>query len=438
MCAPQTFPKANVQMKRLMWALLVVVSGCGPGAELAVEPGASDIAADEGAITSVNHSKVERQSIGNCWAYATTGWAEALNKTATGTQLNLSQSYISYWHWFDQIANSRTSEISTGGSYETALRLFERYGLVREGDFIPSEATAEMSARQKSALDRVNASLKSGKLATTTARSDRALVRAELDAAFGLDTETIAALDAVFGKDVSRTVSRTYATQATPVTKRANGQTITILRAKDVPATVRRAGGSNTTATLADAMGTYRSGFRSGTFAFREVDYPVSAGERRALQKRIQRALHDKQPVIVSWLVDFNALGRDSTFRLDRLQSAGPGRQGGHMVVMHDYEVDNVPGFGTLKAGVDETRPEALAAALSDQATVKFFRVKNSWGTDRPDRWDMAALPGYHDLYVDYLNGPVKKCAEKADGSTDTTNCYDAAPWWDVVLPAGY
>ena len=29
-------------------------------------------------ITDVNHTAVERQSIGNCWIYATTGWVESL------------------------------------------------------------------------------------------------------------------------------------------------------------------------------------------------------------------------------------------------------------------------------------------------------------------------------------------------------------------------
>ena len=104
------------------------------------------------------------------------------------------------------------------------------------------------------------------------------------------------------------------------------------------------------------------------------------------------------------------------------------------MVIMYDYEVSNVPGYGTLPAGVEETRPEALQAALSPDAEVKFFRVKNSWGTSRPDRGENALLPGYHDLYVTYLNGPIKQC-----DSSNTSDCrWDIQPWWDVVLPAGY
>lgn len=106
------------------------------------------------------------------------------------------------------------------------------------------------------------------------------------------------------------------------------------------------------------------------------------------------------------------------------------------MVVMEDYEVTDVPGFGTLKAGVKETRPEALAAALSDSAKISFIRVKNSWGSYRSDRG--FSLPGYHDLFMQYLNGPVKQCDENADGSPNAASCWNTVPLQDVVLPAGY
>ncbi len=56
--------------------------------------------ADE-AVTDVNHSSVKRQSIGNCWIYATVGWAESLNKSATGVEQNYSESYVTFFHWFD-------------------------------------------------------------------------------------------------------------------------------------------------------------------------------------------------------------------------------------------------------------------------------------------------------------------------------------------------
>ncbi len=369
-------------------------------------------------ITQVNHSKVKRQSIGNCWLYATTSWLEALNKIATGNEANVSESYFTFWHWFDQIANGGTStEVSTGGSYGVAAELINRYGLMLEKNFIATEAEAEMSSRQASALSAINTSLKSGALSTPEARRDRAKVLAELEKAWQLTDNVKRDLHYTFGTSVTRTIDKSYLTRRTPTSLR-------IMRAKDFAAKVKDL-----------ATGEWKT--RTGQFAWQEVDFPSTSTQRRAFMKRVQKALHDGQPVIISWFVDFNALDSKSTFSLEELaRRGGPGHQGGHMTVLHDYQVSNVPGFGTLKAGVQAT-PEQLEAALADTATIDFLRIKNSWGAYRPDRWNDAVLPGYHDLTAGYLNGPVKKCSEK-NGTTDTTNCYDHTPLWEVVLPAGY
>jgi hypothetical protein len=104
---------------------------------------------------------------------------------------------------------------------------------------------------------------------------------------------------------------------------------------------------------------------------------------------------------------------------------------------MQDYPAE-VPGFGILRAGQQAT-PAQMEAALADGTKIEFVRVKNSWGGIRPDRWDDAGLPGYHDLELAYLNGPIKECSEDASGNTDPNNCTrSVTPLWDVVLPAGY
>ena len=240
----------------------------------------------------------------------------------------------------------------------------------------------------------------------------------------------------MFGDSVSRTLDVAYKTKKPSTYKRADGVTIRVMRPLDIPVRAKnQSTGNFINVTLADVIGTTGN----STYAWKEAYYPYSKTDRRALQKRVQAALHDNQPVIVSWFVDFNAMGRDGTFTVEEIaRRGGPGRQGGHMTVMHDYEAE-VPGFGTLKAGVNETRPDALKAALRDDAKIKFFRVKNSWGAYRPDRWDAASIPGYHDLFITYLDGPIKKCETTADGETDNTRCFrDQTPLWDVVLPAGY
>ena len=404
-------------------ASTLALSSLAPGCAVDSNGEEENEGASVDSITSVNHSEVKRQSIGNCWIYATASWAEALNKSATGVEKNMSESYWTYFHWFEQISNSGASKISTGGHFATALELISRYGVLEEGKFIPGEAKAEMSARQKSANAAIDASLATGALKTAAARRDRALVRRELDKAWGLTPAVVANLDAVFGPSVSKTLDKTAIASG-------NIMKSSTIKVQTASATTHQP----VNATLADVIGT-RSGFggRSGPLAWKEVSYPFSKTERRAFEKRYQKALHDKQPVVMTWFVDFNSLNDKGQFLAP---PATPGHQGGHMVVMHDYEIDNVPGFGTLKAGVDETRPAALAAALDTQATIKFIRIKNSWGSFRPDR--QFAVPGYHDLHMAYLNGLVARCEENADGSPNTDDCFDDTPFGGIVLPAGY
>lgn len=401
---------------------MILATACSQGVDS--KAGDDMLGASTDEIVDVNHSAVKRQSIGNCWIYATASWAESLNKTATGTELNMSESYWTYWHWFEQIANSRASEIQTGGYFSVAINLIDRYGVMNEADFIPEESTVEMSLRQKSALATMNESLKSGALKEMSARRERALVRSELDRAWALSAEVIAELDSAFGTSVNRTVDRTADLTGTKITA-----------SKDIPVTlVDPETHAPVDATLSDAIGT-SSGFRgrTGRLAWKSVNYGWSAASRRTFQKRVQRAMADKQPVVMSWFVDFNALDAQGRFMAP---PATPGHQGGHMVVVEDYEIDNVPGFGTLPAGTVETRADALAASLADEAEIKFIRIKNSWGTARADRG--FSIPGYHDLYMKYLDGPVSQCQAKPDGSPDTDNCWDTTPLNEAILPAGY
>jgi hypothetical protein len=414
-----------------LFALAVAPAGCATESASGDEAaqGGDEEAATVDDITSVDHSKVKRQSIGNCWFYATTSWVEALNKgtfTANEPELNLSESYGTYWHWFEQIGNRGGTEISTGGSWGTAVGLIERYGMMPEGAFIPEESEAEMSGRQASALAAVNKELKEGVLKDPAARRDRKKVREVLDKAWGLNDSVKATLNTVFGAGVERTLDRAYRSR-----KPAGG----ILRPRDIAVRLKNpTTGQFEKGTLQDAIGTGSTWSRSGKYAWNEVDFPFQASQRRAFYTRIQKALHDRQPVVVSWKVDFNALTAQSVFDLAALETKGPGRQGGHMTVMHDYQAKLGDGR-VLKAG-EQASAEDLARALDPSTRIEFIRVKNSWGASRPDRWSFAALPGYHDLTTAYLEGPIWDCAE---GVTDRNQCSKSAvPLWDVVLPPGY
>ena len=384
-----------------------------------------------GPVTDVPQTSVKDQSIGNCWTYATVGWIESLVKGASGKELTLSESYVTYWYWYDQIASGRVgATVQEGGTWAKAIELVLHYGIPDAGDFIPPESTEIRSARQASALAAINLSLKSGALKDRAARTDRALVRKEMDKAWQLDASVSKWMDTAFGADVSSTLDGSDPTQ--PL---AAG--VPLHRASDLAAKLKDAStGEWKTVTVADAMGTRSSDWdiysRQGALAWQTASYPDAsdAQGRRDFLKRVQRALHDHQPVVLSWYVDFNALDDKGRFFAP---PATPGSQGGHMVIMEDYEVDNVPGFGTLPAGVNETRPAALEAALADEASVKFLRIKNSWGN-----YHSPTIAGYHDLYMTYLNGPLKQCETDANEHPLLDKCHDAVPLEEVVLPAGY
>ena len=358
-------------------------------------------------ITNVANTSVKNQSIGNCWVYASLGWAESLHLTQTAEQLNLSESWISYWHWYEGIAGppkglfsiaqvGKDGKVSTGGWFGLAAELMRRYGVIPEGNFIPEEAEAARSSRQSSALAAINASLTSGALKDAAARKDRKLVRAELDKAWGLSAATIALMDEAFGADVSKSLADGSAKSP------ANSG---LMHPKEV--SVGHA------ITLADAIGqpssTYNYLQRKGKYAWNEVSYPTSQSARREVQRKMQKAMHSGMPVILSWFVDFNAMDSQNRFMAPPEK---PGHQGGHMTVLEDYQINDVPGYGTLEAGELVTDQKALDAALDPKASIEFLRIKNSWGSSLAPNSAGEEFRGFHDLYMKYLDADLVKCTE--------------------------
>lgn len=389
-------------------------------------------------ITDVKHTDVERQSIGNCWLYATASWAESMHLSATDEEFDTSQSYWTYWHWFDEIQSGWGSEIETGGSTSVANAIIRERGLMVEEDFIPEDTTSEMSSRQKSALDKINEEMKTGRLKTSTSRRDGKLVREVLDEAWGLSDEVRAELDQVFGEDGERTLrSSTADTEGTRIIRPSEFSVR--YTARDASTGEAEIVDGN----LEDAI----TEWRSASYPSWGSDEEVAEGRRNFLI-RVQRALHDSQPVVVTWNVDFNAMESGTgplrgSFNLQTLEEAGgPGRQGGHMTVLEDYEAETEE-FGLLKAGetldpANEEDARKLEAALDPSTEIKFLRIKNSWGAFRDDRASAPGFPGYHDLYMEYLNGPIQWCPE-VEGTKDAENCTgESTPLRTVLLPPGY
>ena len=378
-------------------------------------------------VVDVPQSPVKNQSISNCWIYATMGWAESLHTSTGEPPLDWSESYITYWHWFDQVYfdGAPDNKIDETGFFKQGMDIIWRFGIMSEGGFIPEEATSNRSARQSSAKSKMDASLRDGALKTPEARRDVKLVRKELNLAWGLSEDVIAKMNGVFGEGYDRSLNQAFALPAGTPIRRASEISVMLVNGQNL--TPRRS-------TLADAIGDRAFelgwGTRRGPYAWNEIDYPATPAEQRTMQQRVQRALHARQPVVISWFIDFAALGSNGELRAP---PQNPGRQGGHVTVLEDYEIENVPGFGTLKAGVNETRPEALEAALAPEAKLVFLRTKNSWGSMAGP---VPAFNGYLDLYAKYLHGPVKKC-DRAEGATETT-CVDHQPLWRVSLPAGF
>ncbi len=435
------------------WSLGSLVTlfamGCGAGQSSSTVDD-EEIFSSENAIVNVDHTDVERQSIGNCWIYAHGTWVESLNKSATGINFDVSQSYWTYWDWYTKLASGSSYDVSekkegdiltrsieTGGSWQQANNIVRRYGIVPEAEFVPEDATAEMSSRQKEALNAINLSLSSGALSTPEARRNKKLVRDELNKAWSLNASVVAWMNQVFGEDTSRDLS--YGSSA-------NVTGAPVISAKNFKA-------KYVSKSYSGRISTRNSVLSEAMNAWKQVSYPSnysygssSSTGRRKFQISVQEAAHQKAPVIVTWSVDFNAMENNvssplaGSFNLTTLKNAGkPGRQGGHMTVLEDYQVKLTTGE-VLKANVDVTDPAKLQAALDPSATIEFIQIKNSWGAARPDRVFAPGMPGYHNLNMDYLNGPIAWCTE-TEGllPTEKRGCNThVTPWKSVVLPPGF
>lgn len=349
-----------------MLALLFV--GCGSSSSDAVT-------GPEDEIVDVPSSRVKNQSIGNCWLYATMGWVESLHLRSTGKELNLSETYLTYWDWYEKLvrASATPDTISTGGFFTTATRLMNTYGLLDEGAFIPGEADIDRSAAQSKAEAHINASLKGVLKTDRNAKT----IRAELDKAFGLSAEVVAHMHATFGDAAPRTLGSVPA--GFPLRKTS-----------ELMVSQKRASSATpTTVPLRDEIARWR-----------ESSAPSDRAQLRGYLRRIQKALHDAQPVLIVWNVDWES--RNSGAGTFPKMMPAAKIDGVHMTVLEDYQAAYVPNFGTLPAGVNVSDKATLDAALSNQVEIPFFRIKNSWG-NTADPSGTGAFKGYVDLYSAYL-----------------------------------
>jgi hypothetical protein len=424
-------------LRRSLWLVLALSLGssaCAPDNGVETPNETNDFVTEE--VTDVSHTVVKNQTIGNCWAYAAAGWAESLHRswaqanattslpagTYRDADINISESWITFWDWYSKITSgsgvttnaSGRAEVSTGGWWDSAADTLRRRGVVFEADFIPEEANAQSSQRQRSALAAINNELNmGGRLATSADRSDRAKVLQVLFDAWQLNDNVKNTILRLYGMDGSRTLLSTTSTDLGFVR-----------RARDirVRTPVLRSGRTVQQDTTLEQV------VPGGTYAWRTASYSSFTSGRTSFHQRVMRALNDRAPVLISWLVDFN-YRQGAVFRVPTMRPM-PGRQGGHLTVLEDYQVTiREPGRPerTLRAG-EMASAQDMALAVQ-YGSVEFYRIKNSWGTG-VDPTGTGDFGGYNDLYMDYLNGPIA-------WTTGMTTA-DRTPLSSVTLPSGY
>ena len=324
------------------FGLAIVALGCG---KVSQEENSKPL------VTDVDHSVVKRQSVGNCWLYAQASWVESLHLTATGNELDVSESYWTYWYWYEQILKNANrgylqEELVTGGSWSAAQRLLRRYGVVLEGEFIPREAEAEMSRTQARAESLINQELVTGQLASLEDRTPDKIM-AVLDQAFGVNMNEARAM--------ARSID--------------DFQVATGRDQQEV-------------ASLRQVMGEWRN-------------YSAGRVRKETLIRYVKRALNDGHPIVMTMWIDFRYLNTQTATFQDEIFNEDYDGTGGHLVVLEDYVV-NHPELGFLGEGdMDDSIKEA---ALDGE--LLYFKSKNSWGTNRPDR---GLTDGYTRFTKDYL-----------------------------------
>lgn len=327
-------------------------------------------------VTHVEHSSVKQQSIGNCWLYAQASWLESLLLSSSGQEINVSESYWEYWDLFEKLMDFREGAddgLNTGGSWERARRLIETYGWIEEENFISGEKDSIKAKSQACAETYLlRETMAGGRLDPAEKRTEEQ-VKEELNQAFSCE--------GLFTIDMEGAFQRRHKASATFIKEPKSGA---IKSLKNWLQEWKEVDG--------DQSGAWTS------YEGKKLPSETSFAAYRALEQRMKAALNDHQPVILSFYVSFNAADDDGLFNLNSLARKGQlGHGGGHMLVLHDYAVNQVPNLGRIGEGEVDGATKSLAML----GELDYVVAKNSWGKDREDRpW---LKDGYSRISWDYL-----------------------------------
>jgi hypothetical protein len=296
-------------------------------------------------ITDIDNSTVERQSIGNCWLYAEASWAESMHLDGDGREVRRLAVVLDLLALVPADPRRAPDEIETGGFFSVSRRDHPRARPHR-----PRRSSSRRTRRARCRAARRRPSRRS------TPSSRRASSRTRLalqpqarppgprrGVAALLDGEGPAHQGVRQGLRQDLRHGRTSPRRAPRSSRRRTSRSSYAERLTNPnkPTDTR-------TRPLDVAIDEWN-----------EANYPTYGdSSKRNFQIRVQKALHDAQPVVITWNVDFNAMesgsgpGAQGLVQHDDAQEGGrPGRQGGHMTVLEDYEATTKE-FGELKAGV--------------------------------------------------------------------------------------
>jgi len=368
---------------------LALGAGCAPD-------GATGTGADD--ITSTKETPAKEQSVGNCWIYATLGWVESMHVAHADEQLNLSESYFTYLHWFMRISSDRFvfdkhGDWNTGDFVGWGQEIIARYGLMDEAAFIATEATLDRSARQEAAEVAVKAALApGGALGTPEQRKDPTAVRKVLDAAFKLPPSVSAKLTKAFGADLSKT--------------RGKGASLSASGFRDPAKMIVAVAKDGARITLDDAIGeldparpitaSRDRGERRGKYAWQRVPFGKTPAERAATVLRLKKTLNAGFPAPIDWYPAWASMRQADTSFHEPIDLSRKG--GWHASLVHDYQLRLADGK-VLPVGTPITDAAVLQKTVAPDTAIELLRFKNSWGREVGP----LAARGYTDATWGYL-----------------------------------
>lgn len=421
-------------MKKTIASLLLsgsLLNACG------AQPSTS-----ETKVTQVPKTIAKMQSIGNCWIYAMTGWLESLYLQAHRSNIDVSESYWTYWHWYEDIVALRGDykdyatmkikngqevfDVDTGGNWSIAAGIIQNHGFLFEHEFSSPEARDAKSVLQHDAKVNVAKALMEG---------------GELQKAYQEDP-------AKFPEVLKAFMNKEFKVDIDLLEKKA------IQHLNETQLNSSRIVG--TKVSLAELVGNGAEAWRSISIVSKKVRNAkefsaADIAHQDEVFRRVMTALNNGSPVVMSFRLYWEAFDDETQDNrrvfsyepIRRILESGeeldPEQQGGHMLMLTDYSVEversrfSEDDLSAIKDKLAESQfsasPEKVSLGFgnlddkhkktaADFGKLIKLEAKNSWGVTRFDR---PLYDGKTDFTRDYLtlSAPYGKDKNESRGLTN-------------------